>query len=296
MNNDKRKILSARGAWIGIWGNATLAILKVFVGLFGHSIALIADGVHSSSDMLTSIMALIMIKLSYKPADEDHPYGHGRIETIGAELISMVLFITAMGLSYLSIRKLFSTDKTIPAKATLVIALISAFAKLWMFLYKNHLGNKIDSMIIKADALDHLSDSLTSFAVSFGILLAIWLHNGVFDPIFALVVSGIIVILSAKIFRQSTNELMDGLNDTKIYESVSRVLEACKGVHNPHKIRIRKIGPMYFVDLHIEVEPSISVEDGHNISTSVENRLREIIPNVADVTIHVEPLYSRPDD
>lgn len=295
MDDRKRKKLSARGAWIGIWGNAALAMLKIIVGLGGNSIALVADGVHSSSDMLTSIMTLIMIKVSYKPADEEHPYGHGRIETIGAELISMILFITALGLFYSSIKKLFSINKAIPTKITFIIAIISALVKLWMYAYKNHLAKEVDSEIIKADALDHLSDSLTSFAVSFGILLAIWYNNGIFDPIFALMVAGIIIILAFKIFRHTANELMDGLNDTKIYDRIARVLMNCEGVYNPHKIRIRKIGPMYFVDLHIEVEPAISVTSGHDISTRVENRIREIIPNVADVTIHIEPIGSNPD-
>jgi cation diffusion facilitator family transporter len=285
---DRSKLFS-KAAWIGVWANGALSTAKVLVGLFFNSSAVLADGVDTGTDVFTSLVTLVSGRISNRPPDETHPYGHERAEAIAAKIVSFIVFYAGVSLFFTSVKRvIFGEHPQIQGVLPLLVTVLSMIVKTWLFLYKYRVGKKLNSSALIADALNMRNDILISSTVLFGVILS---KVGLFwmDSIAALVVSIMIIRTAFNIFRETSYELMDGMHDLEIYQEIFDAVESVKGVKNPHKVRVRQVGYKYFVDIDIEVDPNLTVRMGHDIATQVKQAIIGKNDRIVDVLVHVEP-------
>ena len=274
--------------------------MKTIIGVSGHSIALVADGVHTLSDTLTSIAVWVGLKVARRPADQTHPYGHGKAEPIAAKVVAIALFLVAGGIAFNSIRAIaayFSGtgELAAPTALTLYAALLSIFVKEVLYQYQVRVGRKLASVALIADAWHHRSDALSSVAVAAGIAAAAlggekW-HWA--DEAAALMVAGFIVWIAWGLFKQSAAGLMDTLVSREIEDEIRSVARSVEGVMGVEKTFARRSGRNVLVDIHVEVDPQMTVEKGHEIASEVTHRLTETIPQVTHALVHIEPHRGR---
>jgi cation diffusion facilitator family transporter len=285
---DRSKLFS-KAAWIGVLANGALSTAKVLVGLFFNSSAVLADGVDTGTDVFTSLVTLVSGRISNRPPDETHPYGHERAEAIAAKIVSFIVFYAGVSLFFTSVKRMiFGEHPQIQGVLPLLVTVLSMIVKTWLFLYKYRVGKKLNSSALVADALNMRNDILISSTVLFGVILS---KVGLFwmDSIAALVVSIMIIRTAFNIFRETSYELMDGMHDLEIYQEIFDAVELVKGVKNPHKVRVRQVGYKYFVDIDIEVDPNLTVQMGHDIATQVKQAIIGKNDRIVDVLVHVEP-------
>lgn len=288
---EDRMVLSRRGSIIGVTGNAALAVLKVLTGFFTGSMAILADGVDSTTDILTSVITWISTSVSNKPPDAQHPYGHERADAVASKIVSMVIFFAGAQLAVSSIQKLFSGGSSVENIALVIlVAAISSAAKYFLYRYKLGIGKKIDSSVFIADATNMKLDIVISLSVLGGSIFVGITGLQIVDSIVGLAVSALVIKTSIEVFWETNYELMDGLKPgDDIYKVVFDSIERVQGVQNPHKVRVRKMGYKYLVDLDIEVDPDMSVKKAHSLAKKVEASIKEDHKNVYDVHVHVEP-------
>lgn len=285
---DRNKSFS-RAAWIGVWANGALSAAKVLVGLLFNSSAVLADGVDTGTDVFTSLVTLVSGRISSKPPDKTHPYGHEKAEAIAAKIVSFIVFYAGVSLLLESVKRIiFQEHAQIRGALPLFVTILSMAVKSWLFLYKYSVGKKLNSSVLIADALNMRNDILISSTVLLGVILS---KFGLFwmDSVAALVISIMIVRTAINIFRETSYELMDGMQNLDIYQEIFEAVKSVKGAKNPHKVRIRQVGYKYFVDMDIEVDPHLTVEMGHEIATQVKRAIMERNDRIADVLVHVEP-------
>lgn len=275
---------------IGIGISVVLVFAKFISGYIGHSYALIADASETSADVLSSLLLWIGLRISMKPADKEHPYGHGKAEPLAAIVISLFLLATAVWIAWHAI-EFIRTPHQLPRRFTLGILLIVILIKEGMFRYVLKVGKEINSQAVKADAWHHRSDAITSVAAFVGILVAILMGRGyeAADDWAALIASGIIVYNAIHLLRPALDEVMDAAPSGEIVRKVRQVAAGISGVDLVEKCYVRKMGFDYYVDLHIQVNPDLSVSRGHEIAHHVKDSLLQTIPGIKDVLIHVEP-------
>lgn len=285
----------------GFWVNAALMVLKIFFGIYGHSDALVADGVHSLSDFATDVVVLIFVGMAYKAADSDHPYGHGKYETLATLLIAVALVAVGAGIAYGGVTTIIgvaSGSETLlrPDVWTLVVVLLSIVSKEWLFRYTRRAGRAVGSSALQANAWHHRSDAISSLATLAGISAAYFLGESwrVLDPVASVVISAFIIWSGIELARPSLAELLErALPDDTVAE-IGRTVAATPGVLAYHRLRARRNGHSTIVDLHIKVDPDISVTQGHDIATEVEHRLQTLLGKDLIAGIHVEPFKSQP--
>ena len=276
--------------YLSIFGNTALALVKGITGFFGNSYALMADAIESTSDIFSSILVLFGIKYSMRPADKNHPYGHGRAEPLVTFLVVGFLVTSAVIIAYQSIEHI-KTPHALPKPYTLIILGVIIGVKEVFYRIVKRRGEQTHSTSIKADAWHHRSDAITSLAAFIGISIALFFGEGyeAADDWAALLASGIILYNSYLIFRPALSEIMD----EQLYDSlVIRIRELSKevdGIIGTEKCLIRKTGMKYHVDLHVIVNAHISVKEGHVIAHKLKDYLKKELFQLADVLIHVEP-------
>jgi cation diffusion facilitator family transporter len=273
-----------------IFSNAGLALLKWLVGIFGNSYAMIADAIESTADIFSSLLVLIGLKIANKPADDNHPYGHGRIEPLITFLVVAFLVTSATIIAYESIINI-QTPHEGPKSFTLIFLGAIIIWKEISFRFVMKKSEETNSSSLKADAWHHRSDAITSVAAFIGISIAIFMGKGYesADDWAALFASGFILYNSYLIFRPALGEIMDEHVHDDLIEDIRRVSITVTGVHGTEKCFIRKAGMKYHVDLHAIVDGSISVREGHVIAHQLKDTLREQIPQLGHVLIHIEP-------
>jgi cation diffusion facilitator family transporter len=271
-------------------GNAVLAAAKMIVGFASGSLAVVGDGIDSSVDVAVSVMTLFVSKVISKPADKNHPWGHGRAETIATALLACILFFAGAELIRSSILFLAAKEiPEVPEMSAVVITLVSIAGKLLLALSQYFFGRKARSPMLLANAKNMASDVLLSGGVLIGLGLSMYLGIGIIDSIAALAV-GIWVIKSAvEIFVVTNTELMDGAENTASYRAVFDAVRSVKGAGNPHRVRMRRVAGLWVIDIDIEVNPSITVREAHNIANAVEEAIKENVADVYDIMVHVEP-------
>jgi cation diffusion facilitator family transporter len=269
-----------------------LVAIKYFSGHFGHSYALIADATETGADILSSSLLWIGLKIAVRPADKNHPYGHGKAEPLAAAMVSLFLVAAAIWIGWHAIGYI-TTPHELPHKFTLWVLLVVIIVKEVMFRYVRKVGIEIDSNAVKADAYHHRSDAVTSVAAFIGISIALFKGKGWegADDWAALLASCIILFNSVKLFRPALAEIMDAAPPKKIEFEVRRIAKQVTGVKAVEKCYVRKMGFDYYVDLHIKVEGSLSVSEGHRISHLVKDKILNSDLNIKNVLIHVEPFY-----
>ena len=284
---------SKKGAWIGIIGNTGLALMKIITGLITGSMAILADGIDTSTDIFTSVVILISAHFSAKPPDKTHPYGHERAETLASKIISFVIFYAGLSLLEESIMRLIKGTPSLSLNlpAFLVVA-TSIAVKYYLYIYKCRLGKKLKNLALISDAKNMRNDVLISSNVMLGLIVAKFTGLWFLDSALAILISLFIIKTAFEIFMEAGYELMDGLPKEKlgIYEDIFSAVSKVEGVYNPHRLRVRKVGPKLFVEMDVEVDGNMCVNKAHELTLKIKEALMEKRGDIADITIHVEPL------
>lgn len=293
MEQEERYKEAKKGAYIGIYGNLLLAIVKAIIGYIGNSKALMADAVHSASDVVGSIAVLFGLRAAKMPPDEDHPYGHGKAESIAAIIVAVLLFIVGIEITKSSITAFFKPVHP-PELIALLAAFISIFLKEWMFRYKYALGKRLNSDAIIANAYEHRSDVYSSAAAMVGIGIAILgtkfnmpilLYA---DPAAGLIVAIMILKMAWDIGAESIHTTMDHVLHEEDIEPYKEIVRNVEGVKEINSLYAREHGYYVIIDIKVSVDPYITVEEGHKIGKNVKAKLMEQ-KDVENVFVHINP-------
>lgn len=287
---DENQQKAVRTTWFSIFGNTALAVIKWLAGYFGNSYAMIADAIESTTDIFASILVLFGLKYSARPADENHPYGHGRAETLITFLVVGFLITSALIIGHESIKNI-QTPHAMPEPYTLFILGAIIIWKEISYRLVIRKSRETHSSSLKADAWHHRSDAITSVAAFIGIAVALILGKGYesADDWAALFASGFILYNSYLIFRPALGEMMDENVYDELIADIRKVAATVEGVVDTEKCFIRKAGMKYHVDLHATVKAEITVREGHDIAHLLKDTLREQLPQLGHVLIHIEP-------
>ncbi|MDO4727616.1 MAG: cation diffusion facilitator family transporter [Bacteroidota bacterium] len=274
----------------GILGSVLLATIKWLTGYFGHSYALIADAIESATDAFSSLLLLVALRYSSKPADEDHPYGHGRIEPLITFVVVGFLIVSAITIGYQSYKNILTPHQP-PESFTLWVLAVIILWKEVSYQIVIRKSKELQSTALKADAWHHRSDAISSMAAFVGIVIALILGEGYesADDWAALFAAGFILYNSYQIFRPALGEIMDENFHTDFIISIREKSMEVAGVRAIEKCYARKVGNRFLIDVHLEVDGNITVKEGHVIAHQLKDYLMRVFPCIADVLIHVEP-------
>jgi cation diffusion facilitator family transporter len=280
-----------------LFGNIVLASIKIATGIYAGSLAVIGDGIDSSMDVLIAIMSLIVARIISQPADESHPWGHGRMETVATVLLSCILFFAGAQLILNSGRDIISgVQREVPSLPALIVTVISIAGKLLLAWSQYMFGKKADSPMLKANAKNMSADVLLSAGVLLGLGLSMLFDIGVIDS-WAAALGGLWVIKSALgIFWEANAELMDGGSDRAYYQEVFEAVKSVEEAGNPHRVRMRRIAGLWDIDIDIEVPPSKTIVEAHWIAFMVEKAIKARVENIYDIMVHVEPAGNMEDE
>lgn len=282
--------LAIRTVIFSMLGNVALASIKFLAGIFGHSYALIADGIESVVDVFASILVLVGLRYANRPADENHPYGHGKAEPLITFLVVAFLILSAATIAFQAIQHIL-VPHHIPENFTLWVLAGIIIWKEASYQIVMKRSKVINSDSLKAEAWHHRSDAITSIAAFIGISIALYFGDGyeVADDYAALVAVVFIGYNCYKIFRPALAEVMDENNHEELIEKIRKVAVQVNGVKGTEKCYIRKAGMDYHVDLHALVEGNLTVKEGHTISHLLKDRLQKEFPEIGHLLIHIEP-------
>lgn len=290
----EKKIFQA--TLVGSAVNAVLMVLKFIAGIIGHSSAMIADAINSLSDFITDIITLIFVKLSSKPCDENHKYGHGKYETLASAIIAIAMIIigTMMFMeSAATVKEVIMNNKQLvrPAPIAMVVAIISIVSKEFLFQYTNKKGKKLNSSSLRAKAWDHRSDTLTSFAALIGISFAMFMGEKgmVMEPIAAAVVSILIIRIGVLLVLPAFKELLEESLPQDIQDEISSIILNTPDIQGINNLNTRSIGSKYAIEADILIDENATVKVAHDITKMVEDNLRDKYGEDTHVVIHVEP-------
>ena len=282
--------------WLGFIVNMVLSFAKILAGFFGKSSAMVADGMHSLSDLITDVIVLVFFRISDAEKDEGHPYGHGKFETFSTFLVALVLFMVGLGIFYEGTNKIISViqGKYLyqPQMIALWAALISIVCKEGLFQYTKKVGKQINSQSVIANAWHHRSDAFSSIGVAIGIGGAIFLGDSwvILDPVAGVIVSFFILKTAIELSLPSIQELMEAsLPKETVLEIESLIMQDAE-IQSFHKLRTRKIGEVFVIDVHIQLNNTISLVQAHNISGALSHRIREAFGSRTQINIHTEPI------
>jgi len=276
--------------WVGAVLNVLLSAVKISVGIVGSSQALIADGFHSLSDLLTDGAVIIGSRFWSEKSDEKHPYGHQRIETIVSLVIALLLVVVAFGIGLKAVFTMQEKHIVAPGLAAFFVALVSIISKEILYRWTLKKGKGIESMALISNAWHHRSDALSSLPVAVAVAASFYFPNLTYlDHIAAIIVSVMLLKAAFNIAAPCLNQIMDSQGDRHLKEILDDFQKSDDRVWEFHKIRSRSSGASIFVDLHMLVNPSMTVIDSHGLTKIVEHKLKEHNPKIVDVTIHVEP-------
>ena len=275
--------------------NVMLLLFKFVAGIVGHSAAMIADAVHSLSDFVTDIIVLVFVRISGKPTDKSHEYGHGKYETLATTLIGLALLIVAVGIVYSALTKIIAWAQggTLEAPGMLALwaALLSIILKEAVFHYSMVQARKLKSQAVEANAWHHRSDALSSIGTAIGIGGAIFLGERwtVLDPMAGIIVGLFIIKVAIDLLRNGIGDLMEHSLPYEVESEILQLAGSIPGVTEPHDLHTRRIGNHYAIELHILMDDDISLREAHNKSEEVENILREHYGKETHISVHVEP-------
>ncbi|HWK03160.1 MAG TPA: cation diffusion facilitator family transporter [Puia sp.] len=283
-------VKAMRTTLLGIAISIVLVFVKFFAGYLGHSYALVADATETATDVLSSALLWVGLRIAMKPADKEHPYGHGKAEPLAAIVISLFLLTAAVWIGWHAI-EFIRTPHQLPKKFTLIILLVVILIKEGMYRYVLRIGKEINSQAVKSDAWHHRSDAITSVAAFIGIIVALVLGKGYesADDWAALIASGIIVVNAVSLLRPALNEVMDAAPSNEIVTKIRALASENKDVRLVEKCYVRKMGFDYYVDIHIQVDGDLPVTEGHTIAHAVKDKLLNSDLRIKDVLVHVEP-------
>lgn len=268
--------------------NVILAIMKMAIGLAVSSLALVADAVHSLSDLVTDAVVLVGARLGAREPDLSHPYGHGRLETFSAVLVALILMAVGAAMVYQATVSIARNESTAPHWGILAGALLSILGKEWLYRVTRKVAVRVHSAAIYANAWHHRSDALSSVAVLIGfIALETGFDHG--DQLAAIAVGLMVVFVGGKVISDSLTELTEGAVDSATVDHIKSIISATPSIRDWHRLRTRTVGREVFLDVHILVDPALNVAAAHEISEKLEKTLDEQISRPVNITVHIEP-------
>ncbi len=294
MEHNKSKSYYIRIAGIiALTGNAILAAIKLVFAYMSSSLAVMGDGIDSSTDVLIAIVTLVISSVIARPSDREHPWGHGRAETTATMILAFIIFFAGSQLIMQSAGRLLSGNTSHEvSNLAIVAAVISICGKIILAVSQFYFGKIADSEMIKANAQNMKNDIVMSTAVLAGLALSSIFHCPILDPILALLVGAWVIKNAVLLFVELNMELMDGNTDSSLYKKLFDAVASVPGVSNPHRARIRKMASLFDVHLDIEVDPNMTVYDAHELTEQVEDEVRKAIPDIYDIVVHTEPAGS----
>lgn len=286
LDADRKQIQNVTNLAITV--NIALCIIKVIFGLIGHSMALVSDGIHSLSDMTTDLMILVGIRLGSKKPDQEHPYGHGRLETLATSVIAIALLGIGLGMIYYAIVDIAKDNIRRPQVSVLIVAILAIIAKESLSRITIKVAMKTHSAALYANAWEQRSDAFSSMAVIIGyVAMKFGFHHG--DQIATAIVGTMITLVGFKVIGGCIGELTEGAADSETIEIVKGAMKADRQIHQWHKLRSRMVGREVFIDLHILVDPKLNIAAAHEISEKLEKTLHEEVRRPVNITVHIEP-------
>jgi len=280
---------SLRATFIGMATNLVLAAGKLAAGLIGHSHALVADAVESLADLFSSLIVWRGVVVAAEPADEDHPYGHGKAEPLASAAVATMLLLAAGWIVIEAVHGL-SQSRPAPELFTLFVLAGVVLVKEGLFRFVLHEAVSVHSSAVHADAWHHRSDAITSLAAAIGISISIFAGIQSADDVAAIFAAAIIAWNGWRLLRPAAGELMDKAPDRRIIERIRQIAETTLGIARVEKCFVRKMGHQLYVEMHIEVDPQMTVLRSHELAHEAKDKIRAAIPRVSDVLIHIEPL------
>jgi cation diffusion facilitator family transporter len=291
-----RESISKKVLLISIWSNAVLAIGKIIVGWYGSSNAVFADGIHSGTDVFTSIIALFIIKISNKPADEDHPYGHGKAEVVSSGIVGILLIIVAVYLGYEGTIGLIEPLES-PSMLTLYVAILSFGMKQFLYHFTLKKAIQFNSKAIEGIALDHKADIAASFTAALGVILfQIGVHMHIWwllfsDKIASLIVAMLILKMAIEILSESINVLLERNINSEVLTDLNNIISSFNDVKRIDRVRAREHGHYILVDVRISIDHDKSIKEGHDLTKEIKFTLMKKYNNIEEVLIHLNPYY-----
>lgn len=296
MSTGSREKSIYRITWIGSIVNFVLLVFKFIAGILGHSSALVADAVHSLSDFITDIIVIMFVRISGKPEDDDHRYGHGKYETLATALIGIALFAVGIGLLVGGATKVADVINgailPVPSIIALIAAAISIVSKEILYRYTVRVGIKLNSQAVVANAWHHRSDAFSSIGTLIGISGAIFLGEKwrILDPIAAIVVSAFIIKVAIDLVKPCVDELLERSLPAETEKQILDIIATFPEVSSPHHLRTRRIGNHIAIEVHLRMDGLTTLEEAHAAATNVEKRLKEEFGSDTHVGIHMEPI------
>lgn len=286
-NADRYKA-GERVSWGATLGNLALVAFKLIAGVVGNSAAMVADAVHSASDILATLGVIASFKISKLPPDDDHPYGHGKAESVAAKLVGVILIAAGLSIAVSAVRNIVSGSFAEPATVALVAAVVSIVTKELMYRVTAITAQRIHSSALMAEAKHHRSDAYSSIGTCIGIFGA---RHGlaILDPLAGLVVACFVIAMGWQTLRASAQELMDAQLDTDMLTKIGQAAMAVDGVEDIHSLAVRRYGGSYHVDLRIGADPDLSLVQSHDITIEVESAIKKMCQRVVGVLVHVDP-------
>lgn len=279
-----------KAAWISLIGNAILAALKLVVGFIAGSFAVVADGIDSSVDIISSVVTLIAARVIRRPPNVRFPYGYIKADTVATKVLSLIIILAGFQLLIVTAGNFLQPEtKSLPGIIGIYVTIFSLVGKVALSIYLRRTGRNHNSQMLITMGMNMVGDILISASVLFSLIITLTLEVPVVDSIVALLISLYIIYTAFRIFLKSNTELMDGINDEELYQKVFNAVNAVAGASHPHRTRARKIGSYYMINLDIEVDPDLSVREAHEIAKNVENHIKNNIEKVYDIMVHIEP-------
>ena len=289
MKADERQRTTERVTLVGAGVNALLACIQITFGLLGKSQALFADGLHTLADLSSDIVVLLAARGAAREADESHPYGHGRIETLASLMLGGMLMLVALGIGWRGVESVLSPSSVNPEPITILFAALAIIAKEGLYQYTRRAARRIHSSLLEANAWHHRSDALSSIVVVSGITAQV-LGVPHMDALAAVIVAGMILWIGLRLVRQSLSELIDTSLDIELVEEIRDAMQGHASVGGIHNLRTRSMGGLGYIDAHIEVDANLTVSEAHYIAHKMEQLVKRRFPQIADVQIHIDPL------
>ena len=289
--------LIVRASYVSVIGNGLLSAAKIVAGIISGSLAVVSDGIDSASDVAMSVVMIVTAKIMGRKPNRKYVYGYAKAELIATKILSMLIFFAGAEMFVSALKNLFSgQERIMPGMLAIYVTVISILCKLLLSFYQTAVGRKTGSSMLIANGINMRNDVIISLSVLAGLFFSFILKLPVLDSVTALLVSCFIVWSAIRIFMDSNTELMDGVKDVSVYQKIFDAIDKVEGIRNTHRVRSRSIGNKYMITLDVEADGNLTLDQAHELTMEAERRIRESIPEVYDIVVHIEPFGTHPED
>lgn len=289
--------LIVRASYVSVIGNGLLSAAKIVAGIISGSFAVVSDGIDSASDVAMSVVMIVTAKIMGRKPNRKYVYGYAKAELIATKILSMLIFFAGAEMFVSALKNLFSgQERVMPGMLAIYVTVISILCKLLLSFYQTAVGRKTGSSMLIANGINMRNDVIISLSVLAGLFFSFILKLPVLDSVTALLVSCLIVWSAIRIFMDSNTELMDGVKDVSVYQKIFDAIDKVEGIRNTHRVRSRSIGNKYMITLDVEADGNLTLDQAHELTMEAERRIRESIPEVYDIVVHIEPFGTHPED